>query len=340
MAKRFRFPILDFLLLSTFGLTILFFRSIDYGVHQLYGQCHIIIASRPVDVVLHDPMIPDSIKAKLRYIQAIEKFGVQTLGLKPTSNYQTYYDQQGKPVLWVVTASEPYRLVPYTWYFPFLGAVSYKGFFEPERAKALAEDLGTEGWDVYPYDVEAWSTLGWFSDPILSGMLDRDEGRLAELVLHELTHATVYISGQVDVNENLASFIGEQGALAYLKSTFGDTSKVFLNYRQKLNRDERITQHMVRGAQRLSALYASETFQASSQRDALKQQCLDSIVTTIDTLGDPILSNRWRKRKWNNAHFLSYLRYDARKDSLGKVVQREFDGKLNLAIAHWKNTLN
>jgi predicted aminopeptidase len=232
----------------------------------------------------------------------------------------------------VVTASAPYALEPFTWDFPLLGTVSYKGFFDPSKAGRLSEELQQRGFDVYDYEVGAWSTLGWFPDPILSGMLWRDEGRLAELILHELTHATVYLKSNVDLNENLASFVGEQGAIRYLTHTYGPASPQVQNYLARLSDDDRLTRHLVRGAGLLDSLYSSPVFRVSGTlRSKMKKRTIDGIVAALDTVSFDH-PERFRRafsgREWNNAHFLSYLRYDARKDSLKEVMKREYDGDL------------
>ena len=106
----------------------------------------------------------------------------------------------------------------YEWSFPFLGRVPYKGFFD--RGAAIEEDslLRLKGYDTGIGNIRGWSTLGWFKDPILSGMLENSEGALANLIIHELWHGTLYVKDSADFNENLASFAGEQGALLFLQS--------------------------------------------------------------------------------------------------------------------------
>jgi predicted aminopeptidase len=216
-----------------------------------------------------------------------------------------------------------------------LGAVSYKGFFDFYRADKLAQRFKSEQWDVYTYEVGAWSTLGWFSDPILSGMLEREEGQLAELILHELTHATVYLKNEVDYNENLASFIGEQGALLFLQQEFGDTSRFYTNYRNQLTDDNAINRHLINGAHALDSMYSSPAFhQTGNIRSRLKSDLIYSIVLEMDTLSlnDSLRLDKLRKRKWNNAHFLSYLRYDAQKDSMCMEMNRLDHGNLKTFI--------
>lgn len=307
-----------------FTLVLVNFRLVDYGLAQLTGQLKIILNSRPVSEVQADPDVPDAVKRKLLFVQEVERFGVDSLGLKPTKNYRTFFDQEGKPLLWVVTASEPFKLKAFTWRFPLLGELSYKGFFVEEKAKKESRMLEEQGYDIDSYDVSAWSTLGWMRDPILSGMLKRDEGRLAELILHELTHATLYVKGDVDFNENLASFIGEQGALRYLSSVFGDSSDQWLNYRRRLDDDFKFTSHLFIGASYLDSLYNSNfQFLEVDMKNKVKLDALKMIIASLDTVSFAVPSRFEisKERAWNNARFLSYLRYDAQKDEM----KREMD---------------
>ncbi|MDV3310561.1 MAG: aminopeptidase, partial [Cyclobacteriaceae bacterium] len=155
-------------------LTIWYIDLIVYGISQARGQLTIVWQARPVEEYLADPLYPDTLKQKLRLIDEVRAFAIDSLGLRDTRNYKTLYDQKGKEVMWVVTASERFRLQPHYWKFPILGAVPYKGFFNEESALRQAKKLAAEGWDVNVRNPGGWSTLGWFTDPILSKMLERD----------------------------------------------------------------------------------------------------------------------------------------------------------------------
>ena len=202
------------------GLVVLIAFNLDlleYGIGQLRGQMTILAEARPIDEVLEDPTFPDSLKTKIHLIQEVRQFAVEELELVDSKNYTTIYDQKGRDVLWNVSACEPYELKPYKWSFPILGSFSYKGFFDLEKARQERGVLDSLGLDTNIRAVGAWSTLGWFQDPILSNMLYRKEGDLAELIIHELTHATIFVKDSLTFNENLASFIGTEGAKLFLE---------------------------------------------------------------------------------------------------------------------------
>src|SRR4051812_1972821 len=106
---------------------------ISYGISQFKGQMHIINSARPIEEVLKDNNISQLTKDRLMFIDTVKNFAIDSLGLKASKNYTTYYDQQNKPLLWVITACDPFNLKPYQWKFPFVGSVSYKGFFDYEK---------------------------------------------------------------------------------------------------------------------------------------------------------------------------------------------------------------
>ncbi|MCP4457806.1 MAG: aminopeptidase, partial [Cytophagales bacterium] len=146
---------------------------------------------------------PDSLRAKIEVIQNEKRYAVEELGLNVTDNYTTFYDQKGETALWNVSACRAYSFDPKIWWFPIVGDVPYKGFFDFEKASGVGSELREEGWDVRIRGVSGWSTLGWFKDPILSEMLNRSEGQLAELIIHELTHGTIFVKDRVTFREPL-----------------------------------------------------------------------------------------------------------------------------------------
>ena len=209
------------------------YELIVYGIGQGNGQFKILWNAQPVEKLLASNEVPDSLKQKIRLVEDIRQFAFDSLGLTRNENYTTIYDQKGKEILWVVTACEPYQFIPRIWSFPIIGSFTYKGFFDLEKAKKLAIELKEEGNDVDIRSVSGWSTLGWFKDPILSNMLFDDDGELASTIIHEITHGTLFIPDSMTFNENLASFIGNQGAIKFLSSTNGNDAPAVIEFRKK-----------------------------------------------------------------------------------------------------------
>lgn len=304
------------------GYSIFNFQLVKYGIAQLKGQVKILYHAEPIEKKLIDPTFPDSLKAKLRLIQEIKRFAHDSLGLIVSKNYTKVFDQKGKPVLWVITASRAFSMQAYDWNFPFLGNVSYKGFFEKERGEPEFKRLEQFGYDVEYRPVSAWSTLGWFEDPILSNMLKRSEGQLAELIIHELTHTTLYLPGSVDYNENFATYVGENGAIQFLKYKYGTNGTPYTNYIQYQQDEEIYGDYMVKAVHDLDSLY--QHFPADTHRTQklkLKYRKIGNIMKGINQLAlfhpERYRFNFKEETLPNNTFFMSFYRY--------RKQQNEFD---------------
>jgi predicted aminopeptidase len=321
--------ILVAILLVIVAVSIWQYELVAYGMSQARGQLHVLLNTRPLNEVLQDPAFPDSLKQKIQLIQEIRRFAVDSLGINDTKNYTSLYDQHGKPILWVVTASEPYQLKAKEWEFPFLGTFSYKGFFDYEQCMKQESALKQQGYDTDISEVSAWSTLGWFRDPILSSMLYRSEGSLASLIIHELTHGTLFIKDNLEYNENLADFVGDYGALRFLHYKYGNQSTQYQQYlHRKIYRDK-YYQHVLRGANRLDSLYASfRSTDSKSKKDRLKTEVIRSIMEAADTLTPlmpkPKISDSDTTLP-NNAFFISYQTYRQKQN----VFEQEFIHQFN-----------
>src|SRR5687768_15686019 len=221
--------------------------------------------------------------------------------------------------MWVVMASEPFRLKAKEWHFPVIGSVPYKGFFDKQKAIKLRDELIAEGWDVNIRNPGGWSTLGWFTDPILSDMLERSEGDLANLIIHEMSHATIFVKDSIDFNENLATFIGDRGTEKFLLSVYGPDSKEYTTYMNEDRDYVKFSNHMLRGAEKLDSLYRElDQRLPVEKKSRVKRQMIQRIVTSLDTLS--LSSNaskpslRFNEKLPNNAYFMNFMRYQAKQD--------------------------
>jgi predicted aminopeptidase len=281
MVKKF-FWGLGFLLLV---VLVWNWQLVVYGVRQGYGQVNMVWNAKPIEEFLTNPDFPDSLKTKLRLIQEIRQYAIDSLGLKDTENYKTLFDQKGEEIMWVVQACEPFQLKAKQWKFPVVGTVPYKGFFEKQKALDERAKLEADGYDVSIRNPGGWSTLGWFTDPILSGMLKRNEGDLASLIIHEMVHATIFVKDDVDFNENLASFIGDTSAYYFLASKYGNASAEFTQYWQEDQDYRRYSKHILRGTRALDSLYQSfsDTASVATKKQA-KKNMIEKIMVSADTL--------------------------------------------------------
>ena len=310
-----------------------------YAVRQGLGQMTLIWHARPVEEVLNDPAVPDSIKYKLKLVDEIRQFAVDSLGLRHTRSYRKLYDQQGKEVLWVITACKPYELTEKRWKFPIVGEVPYKGFFNPVHADNERKMLTAEGWDVSVRNPGGWSTLGWFEDPLLSNMLFRSEGDLASLIIHEMVHATLYVKDDADLNENLASFIGDRGAELFLTSKYGKHSDKLRQYMEEDAEYRRLSEHMLRGYDKLDSLYKAMQAFPDEEKKILKQAAIRTIVQLSDTLKLKWLRNPamvYTDSLPNNAYFMNFRRYQSKQDDFTTEWLNRFSGNLRAYIAYLK----
>ncbi|GAB4136810.1 MAG: aminopeptidase [Bacteroidia bacterium] len=298
-----------------------------YGAKMLKGQLHIISNARPVSEVLRDPSLDPEIRRKLLLIQDVRKFAFDSIGLKPNNNYTKYFDQKGKRLVYLVTACEPFALSAFEWEFPVLGRVPYKGFFNESDAVQEAERIRSLGYDTDIGGVSGWSTLGFFNDPILSQMLNRNDGELAELIIHELTHGTVFIKDEVELNENLATFVGEKGAEWFLINRYkNDTTKLH-EYKSGNTDSKKISEFMLQSAKFLEQQYQAINLSAPlSSKRKIKKEAFDSIVITakrLELINDTVFADRFQKRllKSGNTVFMHYVRYEARQDDFEEIYK-------------------
>jgi predicted aminopeptidase len=326
MVKRIIFGLLGIVAL----LAIWQFDLIRYGIRQASGQLSIIYNARPVEEYLNDPTVSDSVKMKLEFIGDVRAFAISNLHLSDTDNYTTMYDQGGMPVLWVVTGCEPYSFTPYEWKFPFLGSVPYKGFFKKEYADHEYEIIKSKGLDVGMRTVGGWSTLGWFKDPILSEMLDRDYGDLANLIIHELVHATIFVKDSIEFNENLASFIADKGTLIYMKERYGDSSVVYRQYIEEVEDEKTFVNHMLHGYNVLDSLYKKITDLSIVTKSSKKSLLINKVMNGLDTLtfNNNNYTERVKGYQPNNTYFMSFQRYQSKQGMLDSIYQKQFDQNL------------
>ena len=169
------------------------------------------------DLVVSRRTDPET-RRKLALVLAARQYAKDSIGLKPEESFTTYSKLDTDTLVLVLSAAYRDRLVPYTWWFPIVGRVPYKGFFDFDEAKQTAKTLYDRGFDVSLRPSAAFSTLGWFNDPLTSTTLKYDTLQLANTVIHEVTHNTFYAPGQAVFNESFANFVGARGAAAFFRS--------------------------------------------------------------------------------------------------------------------------
>ncbi len=231
----------------------------DYLAKQGVGQLRLLRARRRIDDVLHDPSVPADTRRRLALAREAREFGVHVLGLRGGDGFTRFVDSHGAPIAWNVTAAKKDRLEPHLNRFPVVGAIPYLGFFDEKDAVREAERLRAQDLDVYVRPVAGYSTLGITADPIYSSMLDGSDARIVEVVLHEMTHATVYLPGHTEWNESLATVVGVAGAAQFFaaRGDADEAAKLIEESRRHEEDESKFSRFLEPVVRSLEALYAS-----------------------------------------------------------------------------------
>ncbi|MCC6532860.1 MAG: aminopeptidase [Burkholderiales bacterium] len=186
-------------------------------MQAIRGQAEMWQATRPIDAVLADPMAPQGLKHRLEQAMRIREFASKTLALPDNSSYRGYADLKRPYVVWNVFAADPLSIKPRQWCFPIAGCVAYKGYFSRAQAEAHAEELRRNGDDVFLGGVPAYSTLGYFSDPVLNTFIHYPQAELARLIFHELAHQVAYATDDTAFNESFAVTVEREGVRRWME---------------------------------------------------------------------------------------------------------------------------
>jgi predicted aminopeptidase len=275
------------------------------GWHQSSISFH----SIPVEEVLEKERVDRQVKEKILLIQEVKRYGEEKLGLEKTKSYSKYFEVKG-PVLYMITASRKDCLQLYHWSFPIAGKVTYKSFFTERGVLEEKRSLEEKGYDTFVQQVGAYSTLGWLKDPIFSSMVQWDEATLADLILHEMTHATVYFKGQTDFNEQIATFVGNQGAIDFLREKYGKGSKQVIEAIHSQQDDLLFSRWIDQACRQLSNFYAKEVSREEklNGREELFRRLKEDFRERMGSFQTGGYKN-FEKTDINNAVLLAYRRY-------------------------------
>jgi predicted aminopeptidase len=296
-----------------------------------YEEARLLWRRQPIDEVLAAD--PDAAtRAKLELTLAVRDFAAADLQLNVGGSYASLATVDASQIIHVVSAAPRDRLVPYTWWFPIVGHVPYRGYFDKADAEALAAELQADGYDTYVRPAVAFSTLGWFDDPLLSTLLRYDRERLADTIIHELLHSTIYVPGQAAFNESFAMFVGHRGAERFFlrREEPGSATRVAARWADALSFSRLLAAAIVR----LDAAYAGgvdsarrDALFAAIQADAAHQQWL-----TDEYAG-------FARRPLNNAVILHDRLYADRLGLFEDAYARH-DGDLTATIAWIRQTVD
>jgi len=282
--------------------------TLHAALQSTEGELTLLLARRPIAQLLDDPRTPARLGWLLRQIAQVKQFGEEN-GLTPTANYQDYVQLHRPSVVYVVSACEPLRFQSKTWSFPIAGEFPYLGWFDLRSAQEYARDLEEEGLDVEVRGAQAYSTLGFFRDPVLSSMIGKGPealGELVNVVLHESVHATLHLEGQAPFNESLASFVA------------GDLTRSYLEKRKTLRERAAWEREGERAAAATRALQAAhdelQALYASAATDLEKRARKATVLAALEKkLG--------LRRHPNNATLAQFKTYHSGEQGFSRLLQ-------------------
>jgi predicted aminopeptidase len=189
-----------------------------YILRAGWEEAKILSRREKIEDVIADSATSEALRSRLRLVMAARSYAVDSLGLDAGESFTTYAQLDRDTLVLVLSAAYRDRLEAYRWWFPVVGRLPYKGYFRPADALRARDDFQARGFDTYLRPASAFSTLGWFNDPLLSTTVRGDTTFLVNTVIHELSHNTLFVSGNAEFSESFASFIGTRGAEAFFRS--------------------------------------------------------------------------------------------------------------------------
>lgn len=287
------------------------------------GQWRLLQARRLVADVLADPATPPELRRRLAITQDLRQFASTELALPDNGSYRLYADLQRPYVVKTVFAAPELALEPRRWCFVFIGCLSYRGYFDAEAAQRLADELRAVGDDVYVADVPAYSTLGWFDDPLLNTFVHWPTARLAELMFHELAHQRLYIAGDTAFNEAFATAVGRLGAALWLAQRGAAQERE--EYATDNRRRQQFQQLVAASREALAALYVSN--QSDAEKRTGKQRILAQLRERYQHLkqswGGYAGYDRWFSQDLNNAKLAGNSTYHRLAPAFEALFERE-----------------
>lgn len=304
--------------------------QMGYLLKSAYNQVSLLNQRVDIEKVLQDKNLPEEERKKLLLTQEVREFAESKLKLNVKKNYSTYVKLDRPYVSYVVSASPKWKLESYLWGFPIIGKVPYKGYFDPKDADEEAKTIQKENFDVYVRGVSAYSTLGWFKDPLLSSMLAYKEHDLVNTIIHESVHATLYIKSEADFNERMASFLGNKGMELYYKEKEGPNSPTLKQVEQENQDDKIFSSFITAELNELENWY--NNLKPEERIETSREKKFEQIKERFRTEVLPQLKTKsWTQfEKWNlnNARlivFKTYMKDLSDFESLFNLVGHDFE---------------
>jgi len=296
--------------LVTFTASLISGCSPFYIMRAAYEEGRILWRREPIADYLDKPgLVPDT-QEKLRLVLEVREYAQNVLKMNVGGSYSTYSYVDRPDLAYILTAAPRTELKPYTWWFLFVGRVPYKGYFSKEDADEAAAALQAQGYDTNIRTTAAFSTLGWFNDPLLSHLLRYGKVTLAEIIFHELLHSTLYVKGAGDFNESMANFVGGRAAIEFFRNKSGVASAEYQQAIRAWQEELEFSEFIDDFANSLDELYRRDIPYEEKLR--LRQGLFEKAKEDWSRrMGDPPRSRfrRFSEQPLNNAIMINYLLY-------------------------------
>jgi predicted aminopeptidase len=278
-----------------------------YYRQAVTGHCRLVLARQPIGRLLSDPATSPELKSSLNKLLALREFARTNLALPVDGHYLDYVALDRRHVVWNVYAAPEFAVEAHSWWYPLVGRQDYRGYFREADAHRYAMRLAQRGFDVCVGGVDAYSTVGWFKDPVLSTFWNRADEELADLLFHELAHQRVFAPGDSDFNEAFATTVAREGVRRWLMRQ-GDRER-WMRYQVERQREEEFVDLVTQTRARLELLYGEGAPAGESRARALrhmKQNCFEDMRRRYAELkgrwdGDATY-DRWFSQPLSNAH--------------------------------------
>lgn len=302
-------------------------ESLHYYSQAIKGHLSILNNRTPIKEVIANPSTSPELASKLSLVLEARQFAEQQLALPVAKNYLDYVDLHRDYVVWNVVAAPEFSVSPHKWCYPIVGCVSYRGYYHQEDAKKKAEQLSAKGFDVSTGGVAAYSTLGWFKDPVLNTFIDRSDPQLASLLFHELAHQLLYFKNDTAFNESFATTVELAGLQRWL--TLHDDPDFYQQKIKALSRQDEFIALLMKTRGTLESLYDKPLSdqQKRQQKIEVFSALKDDYFSLKSQWDSPPYFDQWFDTPVNNARLAAVATYHDLVPLFQTTLQH-FDGDL------------
>lgn len=297
--------------------------TLGYYYQSATGQLELLCKARDIEDVIRDDKVAPVVRDRLQQVTAIRAFASRTLHLPDNHSYTRYADLERDYVVWNVFAAPPLSTQPHEWCFPIVGCVVYRGYFDQESARRYADSLTAQGLETYVAGVPAYSTLGWFDDPVLNTVIGYPEAELAGLIFHELAHQVAYVPNDSVFNESFATAVEDEGVKRWLANQ-GRPADIRA-YRLRRQRDAKVVETILAHRRRLDQVYRSDGDR--QWKLARKSEIIASLKSRYTRMISDWDGYRgysgWFRQDLNNAHFAVIAAYHDKVPAFQALLARE-----------------